>query len=181
MRGFGSRARLASLCCVAALFVLLGCSRSSIVESGPTGWESTQWGMTSEELQDQLGSVVHELPARENFGPMYYSDLVADPYQMCGERFRVYLQMGGGGKGLSRIFMEAADTIAVRPRQALVSDVEGFLTAAHGSPVEIESVAEDDLVNIQREWQCDTYVIHLDYLFIGMLESSDLLIAYEPR
>ena len=171
----------ASFCCVVALSVLLGCSQSSIMESGPTGWEQTHWGMSSGELQRELGSVVHVLPAREDFGPTYYSDLIAEPYDICGEQFRIFFQMDSRSEQLTRIFAEVADTTAAHPKRLLVADVEALLVARHGDPDVVSTIDEGDVVSIHRRWLCDTYAVDLHYLYDALLESSDLFIAYAPR
>ena len=176
----GNLTRLVLCCCVVFIFALAGCSQSSTVDGGPTGWEETHWGMSSDDLQLQLGTLVRPLPFREDFGSKYYSDLVAEPYAICGESFRVFFQMDRRREHLARIFVEVADTTSTYPKRALVADIEALFAERHGSPSDVSTVDEGDLLSISRRWLCDTYAVNLDYLYDGEFESSDLFIAYEP-
>ena len=176
----GNLTRPVLCCCVAFVVALMGCSQSSTADGGPTGWEETHWGMSSDELQLQLGTLVHPLAYREDFGSKYYSDLVAESYIICGESFRVFFQMDRRREHLARILVEVADTTSTYPRRELVADIEALFAHRHGNPAEVSTVDEGDLLSISRRWLCGTYAVSLDYLYDGMFESSDLFIAYEP-
>lgn len=175
---------LASLLIAAVLAAFLassGCTEHDVARGGSTGWRDTRWGMSSEELQAQLGSLVRPLPSRKDFGRIYYTDLVADHYMVCGESFTVFLQMGRRDHGLARVLIEHADSTSTYSEIALCAQLEALLTETHGEPDVTLTEDGDGVVNLQRKWFRDTYVIDMDYLFVDLIESSNLFIAYAPR
>jgi len=136
------------------------------------GWETVEWGMSSEEVRNVLRKKVKERNIRVDETDNMYSGLQLRGVNIGGSGFRASLWMHNNTDELARIVFVPEKQPSQYEWAEDFIQLENYLVKKYGNP-DVQKTSNDPGTSADRIWKFPSTNIELSYL---KLEDSELLL-----